>query len=84
MVSRCRWQGGGFYCATKAAVKTITEGLRQEARGQKLPLRVSGISPGIVETEFFAVSLWCFLDSFSRLVVAFVLAVRAHAMWAQA
>lgn len=23
-------QGGGFYCATKAAVKTITEGLRQE------------------------------------------------------
>ncbi|GFR45255.1 hypothetical protein Agub_g6361 [Astrephomene gubernaculifera] len=48
-------QGGGFYCATKAAVKTITEGLRQEARGERLPLRVSGISPGIVETEFFAV-----------------------------
>jgi len=23
-------QGGGFYCATKSAVKTITEGLRQE------------------------------------------------------
>ena len=23
-------QGGGFYCGTKAAVKTITEGLRQE------------------------------------------------------
>lgn len=98
-------QGGGFYCATKSAVKTITEGLRQEvggaqslvlacllgevagrwnqpchylhqdgdspvrsrcafstcsriqARGQKLPLRVSGISPGIVETEFFAVGV---------------------------
>ncbi|GIL48537.1 hypothetical protein Vafri_5038, partial [Volvox africanus] len=48
-------QGGGFYAATKAAVKTITEGLRQEARGARLPLRVSGISPGIVETEFFAV-----------------------------
>jgi len=48
-------QGGGFYCATKSAVKTITEGLRQEARGQKLPLRVSAISPGVVETEFFAV-----------------------------
>ena len=49
-------QGGGFYCATKSAVKTLTEGLRQEARGQGLPLRVSGISPGIVETEFFTVS----------------------------
>ncbi|KAG2499561.1 hypothetical protein HYH03_002506 [Edaphochlamys debaryana] len=48
-------QGGGFYCATKSAVKTITEGLRQEARGAGLPLRVSGISPGVVETEFFAV-----------------------------
>lgn len=48
-------QGGGFYCATKSAVKTITEGLRQEARGGALPLRVSAISPGIVETEFFTV-----------------------------
>jgi hypothetical protein len=28
----------------------------QEARGAKLPLRVSSISPGIVETEFFTVS----------------------------
>eukprot|EP00983_Pelagomonas_calceolata_P063393 1147695-Pelagomonas_calceolata.AAC.3 len=26
-------QGGGFYCATKSAVKTITEGLRQEVCG---------------------------------------------------
>ncbi|PNH10311.1 Dehydrogenase/reductase SDR family member 11 [Tetrabaena socialis] len=42
-------QGGGFYSATKSAIKTITEGLRQE------PLRVSGISPGLVETEFFTV-----------------------------
>lgn len=25
-------QGGGFYCATKSAVRTITEGLRQEVR----------------------------------------------------
>ena len=26
-------QGGGFYCATKSAIKTITEGLRQEVGG---------------------------------------------------
>lgn len=31
----------------------MTEGLRQEARGAGLPLRVSAISPGLVETEFF-------------------------------
>ena len=48
-------QGGGFYCGTKAALKTITEGLRQEARGRGVPLRVSAISPGLVETEFFSV-----------------------------
>lgn len=48
-------QGGGFYCGTKAAVKMMTEGLRQEARGRGVPLRVSAISPGMVETEFFAV-----------------------------
>lgn len=28
-------QGGGFYCGTKAAVKTITEGLRQEVRQRR-------------------------------------------------
>lgn len=28
-------QGGGFYCATKAAVKTITEGLRQEVSARR-------------------------------------------------
>lgn len=48
-------QGGTFYSATKFAVRAITDGLRQEARGRNVPLRVSGISPGIVETEFFTV-----------------------------
>lgn len=48
-------QGGGFYCGTKSALKTITEGLRQEARGRGVPLRVTAISPGLVETEFFSV-----------------------------
>jgi len=37
------------YAGTKNAVRTISEGLRQEA-GEKL--RVTGISPGFVRTEF--------------------------------
>jgi NADP-dependent 3-hydroxy acid dehydrogenase YdfG len=37
------------YAATKNAVRTITEGLRQEA-GENL--RVTGISPGFVRTDF--------------------------------
>jgi NADP-dependent 3-hydroxy acid dehydrogenase YdfG len=36
------------YAATKNAVRTITEGLRQEAGAN---LRVTGISPGVVRTE---------------------------------
>ena len=36
------------YAATKNAVRTITEGLRQEA-GDKM--RVTGISPGFVQTN---------------------------------
>lgn len=39
----------GVYAATKNAVRTITEALRQEA-GDKL--RVTGVSPGFVRTEF--------------------------------
>lgn len=30
-------------------------GVHPQARGQNLPLRVSAISPGVVETEFFTV-----------------------------
>jgi len=41
-----------FYCGTKYAVKAISEGLRQEMRGLKSHIRVSSISPGMVETEF--------------------------------
>ncbi|KAK9915872.1 hypothetical protein WJX75_005527 [Coccomyxa subellipsoidea] len=47
--------GGAFYAATKHALRALTEGLRQEARGRKVDLRVSSISPGVVETEFLAV-----------------------------
>ena len=39
----------GVYAGTKNAVRTITEALRQESKGQ---LRVTGISPGFVQTEF--------------------------------
>jgi NADP-dependent 3-hydroxy acid dehydrogenase YdfG len=39
----------GIYAGTKNAVRTITEALRQESRGN---LRVTGISPGFVQTEF--------------------------------
>jgi NADP-dependent 3-hydroxy acid dehydrogenase YdfG len=39
----------GVYAATKNAIRTITEALRQEA-GDKL--RVTGVSPGFVNTDF--------------------------------
>lgn len=43
----------GFYAATKHAVRALTEGLRQELAGAKVPCRVSAISPGLVRTEFY-------------------------------
>lgn len=44
--------GSGVYSATKYAVRSLTEGLRQELRELGSPVRVSSISPGYVETEF--------------------------------
>lgn len=38
---------GAVYCATKYAVRAISEGLRQESQ----TIRVNTISPGVVETE---------------------------------
>lgn len=39
----------GVYAGTKNAVRTISEALRQESKGK---LRVTGISPGVIKTEF--------------------------------
>jgi 17beta-estradiol 17-dehydrogenase / 3beta-hydroxysteroid 3-dehydrogenase len=43
---------GAVYAGTKFAVRAITEGLRQELRARKSPIRVAAVSPGHVETEF--------------------------------
>jgi NADP-dependent 3-hydroxy acid dehydrogenase YdfG len=52
-----RWvyPGGGVYCATKFAVRALTEGLRMDLLGT--PIRVTNIEPGMVETEFSEVRL---------------------------
>lgn len=44
------YPNGNVYCGTKAAVRAISEGLKQDLHGT--PVRVSSVDPGIVETEF--------------------------------
>ena len=44
------YPGGNVYCASKAAVKAISEGLKQDLLGTAI--RVSSVDPGLVETEF--------------------------------
>lgn len=44
------YPGGAIYCATKAAVKFISDGLRMDI--VHTPIRVTNIQPGIVETNF--------------------------------
>lgn len=44
------YPGGSVYCATKHAVRAITESLRMETLEHNI--RVSTVDPGMVETEF--------------------------------
>jgi len=44
------YPGGAVYCASKAAEKSINDGLRQDVLGT--PIRVTSIDPGMVETDF--------------------------------
>lgn len=44
------YPGGAVYCGTKAAVKLINDGLREDLLGT--PIRVSDVGAGMVETEF--------------------------------
>ena len=47
------YPGGSVYCATKAAVKALSDGLRIDL--VDTPLRVTNVKPGMVETNFTAV-----------------------------
>jgi 3-hydroxy acid dehydrogenase/malonic semialdehyde reductase len=55
VAGRWTYPGGGVYCATKAAVLALTEGLRMDVKGTGV--RVVNIEPGMVETEFSEVRL---------------------------
>ncbi len=44
------YPGGAVYCATKAAERVLSEGLRLDLLGT--PVRVTSVDPGAVETDF--------------------------------
>ena len=49
------YPGGSVYCATKAAVKVLSDGLRIDL--YDTPIRVTNVKPGLVETNFSNVRL---------------------------
>ncbi|HEY9828680.1 MAG TPA: SDR family oxidoreductase [Stenomitos sp.] len=50
VAGRETYPNGNVYCGTKAAVRAISQGLKQDLLGT--PVRVSSVDPGLVETEF--------------------------------
>ncbi len=50
VAGRWTYPGGGVYCATKFAVRALSEGLRLDLQGTGV--RVTNVEPGMVETEF--------------------------------
>lgn len=56
IAGREAYPGGSIYCATKAAVKSLTDALRKELISTKI--RVLEFDPGAVHTEFSAVRFY--------------------------
>ena len=50
IAGRHAYPGGNVYCASKAAVRALSQGLKLDLLGTQI--RVSEIDPGLVETEF--------------------------------
>lgn len=50
IAGRETYPGGNVYCATKFAVKALSNAMRLDLNGT--PLRVTEVAPGMVETEF--------------------------------
>ena len=55
VAGRLVYEGGSVYCASKFAVRAISEGLRMDLKGTNV--RVTNIEPGMVNTEFSKVRL---------------------------
>ncbi|MEK6775233.1 MAG: SDR family NAD(P)-dependent oxidoreductase [Bdellovibrionota bacterium] len=55
VAGRIVYPKGAVYCATKFAVRAISDGLRMDLLGT--PIRVTNIEPGMVNTEFSEVRL---------------------------
>lgn len=55
VAGRLVYEGGAVYCATKFAVRALTEGLRMDLKGTGV--RATNIEPGMVNTEFSLVRL---------------------------
>lgn len=55
VAGRWTYPGGAVYCATKFAVRALSEGLRMDLLGTGI--RVTNIEPGMVNTEFSLVRL---------------------------